>query len=367
MVRAFLHYLSCIVVALACSLQAEQPAQEPIDIAIAFSGLSAKEVSAQVTAAKTLLQGLNEEVQKSTKPYLKKLTQDLNSAEAATRETAAKSLSAITEDLRKGAGKDLSELLAQSGVSDEKKRTEARTRLVEVLNHACEISLVDTLIDDLAATDAATVAAAVQKLKEIGADAASPLANALDDERVAVKKNAADILKAMGPAAKGAASDLAFMLDSEDKGTRRLVAGILENLGPDAAEVADDMVRYLDNDERTVRRNAANILKKMGPAAKETASDLAQLLDNDDKNVRALAAEVLISLGPNAKDAAKDLADLIDAPDQNEPDIRERAANVLAAIGPEAKSALDVLKKRAEDSNAAVKTAIDQAIKAINK
>jgi uracil-DNA glycosylase family 4 len=57
---------------------------------------------------------------------------------------------------------------------------------------------VDRLIEKLAAPEPATVAEAAKARTEYGQLAAGDLVNVLDDERPAVKRHAADILKAMG-------------------------------------------------------------------------------------------------------------------------------------------------------------------------
>ena len=315
-------------------------------------------------AAKGLLKGLQEHVKTADKPYIRKLNEELNADKPELRAEALKTLTGTLGDLRKANEKlwaDISSKLNSKTLSD---RDSSRVLLVASINQVIETDIVDKLIEGLASTDAAAAAAAAKKLQEMGANAASGLAAALEDERAAVKKTASEVLKAMGPAAKEAASDLAFLLDNEDKGTRRLAAMVLENLGPDAAEVVEDMVLYLDSDKKTVRRAAAGILKKMGAAAKEATTDLVDLLTSDDKNVRSLAADVLTNLGAHAKEGVEGLSDII-SDDANDVDSRERAARVLAAIGPDAKESLDVLKKYEKDENVALRDAVQAAIKKI--
>lgn len=368
----------CVVLLLvACALPAAEgdpkPEAKPVEIvanpdipdaAKQAADLASPDAAVRESAAKALLKGLDEQIKKSPKDYAKKLSADLNSADAAPREAASKSVASIFGDIKKANDKLFAEILSKLNASEPKDREAMRGKLVELINTVLESNLIDTLIEDLASPDAAVSSAASKKLKEFGVESAGALVNALEDERAVVKKSAAEILNAMGPAAKDVATDLAFLLDNDDKGTRRLAATVLENLGPAAEDAIDDLVLYLDNDEKVVRRLAAGVLKKIGPAVKSATTDLVDLLASDDKNVRSLAGDILLGLGKDAKEGAEGLAEIIED-ENNDADMRERAANILAAIGPDAKDALETLKKHAADENATVKEAIEAAIKKI--
>jgi len=366
-----------LLVACACALPAAEgdlkPDPKPLeiganpdiaDVVKMVSDLGSPDNAVRETAAKALTKGLDEQIKKSPKEYMKALAGELNGADAGPREAASKTLGTLFGDLKKANDKLYAEMIEKINAPEPKDREMVRGKLVGLLNTVIEANVIDKLVEDLASPDAAVTAAAAKKLKDFGADSANALVNALDDERAAVKKGAAEVLKAMGPAAKEVASDLAFLLDNDDKGTRRLAASVLENLGPDAEDAIDDLVGYLDNDEKVVRRLAAGVLKKIGPAVKSATSDLVDLLTNDDKNVRNLAADILLGLGKDAKEGAEALVDII-ADENNEPDSRERAAQILGSIGPGAKDVLEKLKKHTEEENSGVKEAVAEAIKKI--
>jgi len=335
-----------------------------------FTDLESPDAAVKKPAAMALLNGLEEQIKLARKPHAKKLHSDLSSTDANAQESAVATVASVITDLKKVNPKVYGEAIGTLNAPDAAQREAARASLVGLIDSVIEANVVDKYIEDLASPDAAAAAEANKRLIALGADAASALAHALDDERLQVKKSASDILKAMGPAARDAAGDLSFMLDSEDKGTRRLAAAVLENLGPDAVDAVDDLVNYLSSDEKPVRRTAAGILKKIGapgwarmdPKDSDSAtSDLVDLLTDDDKNIRNLSAEILLSLGAAAKSGSDALVAVIqDA--NNDPDSRERAAQVLGSIGPDAKAAIPLLAKLPDD-NAGVREAVTAAIK----
>ncbi len=322
--------------------------------------LASQDAAAREAGAKALLKMLEEFVKKAEKPFVPRLAEELSSEDAAVRARAAQTVVDAFNDLKNATPQNFTAAMSKVSSAEAEVSTHARTLLVKAMSDIIEGKLVDKTIEDLAAADAAVAAAAPAKLLAFGAGAAPSLVNALEDERLIVKKGAADILKKLGPAAKDQAGDLAFLLDSDDKSARKLAAAVLENLGPEAAEATDDLVNYLSHDEKSVRRSAANILKKMGPGAKEATGDLVELLTDEDKHARNLAGEVLIALGPHAREGVEALLEIVSDKD-NDADSRERAANVLGAIGAEAKDVLLALKA-IQDEDAKVKAAVSAAI-----
>jgi len=226
---------------------------------------------------------------------------------------------------------------------------------------------IQAAVKQLAASDPVAVDSAKQKLKGFGASAAGALVDALEDEQPALQKNAAEVLKELGSAAKDKAWELSLLLDNDNKPARKLAASVLEKLGPQGIEVATQVADYLTNYEPSVRAMAANILHRMGPAAApETASDLVDLLTHKDKGIRSLAMSVLVSWGAAVKECTEELANIL-ANNPNDADARLKAATVLGAIGPDAKAALETLKKSKDDSDKLVKAAVEAAIQKIEK
>jgi len=347
---------------------AEKPAADDPVLKMLIEIASA-DAAVREAAAKTFLMPLQDEIKKSTKTYARKMNEDLASDDAARRAGAAKELAVIIEDIRKNKTTDafLIDHFRKVNIADEKSRNDSRAQLVRALDVVIENKLVDKLIGDLGSTDLALVDAAEKKLIEIGGDAASQLADALEDERLAVKKKAGDILKAMGPQAKDAVTDLVFLMDSEDKAARRTAASVLEGLGPLAVDALDDLVEYLQSDEKPVRRLSANIIKKMGEVAKTAAPDLVELLSHEEKGVRGIAVELLQNLGPHAGAVANELLEIVDQKPGEDDDQRERAATVLGTIAGEAKETLPGLRKHLTDEHPGVKAAVEIAIKKIEE
>ncbi|HYF48951.1 MAG TPA: HEAT repeat domain-containing protein [Planctomycetota bacterium] len=313
-----------------------------------FEGLNAPDAEARVLSAKALLVELAAQIKDSEKPYLKSIADRISAEKPEDRSAAATEFKTAFDDTVKYNKEVVAGLQKALAGVDEAARTEAKKSLVTLMNLVIENKIVEKLIEELANPDPKISAPAAEKLKAMGEDAAFHLVQALEDERIGLRRLAADILKALGPKAKGSASDLAFLLDNDDKNVRRNAAAVLENLGPDAADATDDFVNYLSHDEKSVRRMAANILKKIGPKAAESTGDLVELLTDDDKNIRALSTEVLLTFGPAAKEGVDNLV-LILEDEEGDDDSKDRAIRVLTAIGGAAKPALAEIKRLANE------------------
>jgi hypothetical protein len=336
-------------------------ASEPAPTVGIVNDLNSKNPELRETAARTLIEALQEPLKKAAKPYLAEIINKASCATDAVRNAGITELAALLESSCKGNRMEVPAWLDRIVSKEATDREETGTKLVTLLNDVLESKFIDKQVENLGSADPAVSVAAEEKLKSFGAAAVDSLVDGLENEQAAVKKGAAEVLKALGPKAKEGANSLAFLLDNDDRVTRRLAAAVLENLGPDAAEVVSDLINYLDNDDKSVRRLAATILKKVGPGIQEAANDLAELLTNDDKNTRSLAAEILMSLGPNATAAARNLGDMLDN-QANDADARAKAAAVLGVIGPDSKIVLHILRKYINDPNAAVAKAAQEAV-----
>ncbi len=364
-------------------------------------------VATRDAAVTDFLRGIADVAQKSKKPYFAKLQADIASADLKIHDEACKRVAVIGQIISLDP-KRFKPLLAGLASEDAKVRNEQLEYMFKTTEDSLQTDHIRDLIDQLGPDDKTAdgkpldpaaleaqkvqIAKAYEELKTFGGDAADELANELDNEKVAVKKMCADLLKEMGPGAKDAINSLIFKLqDSEDKFGRKYAAQILENLGPDGKEAVDDLVLRLDDDDKPLRRICANILKKMGTAYKDATPDLIVYLTHDDKTVRALASELLIGLGPDAKIGVQDLVEVIDeapvppppannvpqkngvaaanVPDPlaNDIDSKIRAAKVLANIGPAAKEALPGLVKFTNDKDPDLKDAVRAAIDKITE
>lgn len=347
-----------------------------------FRNLQSQDTALRDAAVTDFLAAIDEFAQKSQKPYFAKFKESFASKDIKVHDDAAKRIALIAQIVALN-DKRYKPMMAALTSNDAKAQNEQLEYLFKTTEDSLLTDRVRDLIEQLGSEDQAVVGKAYAELKTFGGDAADELANALDDEKVTVKKMSAELLKEMGPAAKEAVNNLIFKLkDSEDKLGRKYAALILENLGADGVEAVDDLVLSLDDDDKPLRRICANILKKMGKAYKEATPELIVYLTHDDKTVRGIATELLLGLGTEAKGGVQDLIEVIDEPalpavpnapvapagqnaaNANDIDAKIRAAKVLANIGPEAKGALLGLKKYSADKDpdlqAAVKLALDK-------
>lgn len=347
-----------------------------------FRNLQSQDTALRDAAVTDFLAAIDEIAQKSQKPFYAKFKSSFASKDLKVHDEAAKRIALIAQIVALN-DKRYKPMMAALTSNDAKAQNEQLEFLFKTTEESLLTDHVRDLIEQLGSEDQAVVSKAYAELKTFGGDAADELANALDDEKVTVKKMSAELLKEMGPAAKDAVNNLIFKLkDSDDKLGRKYAALILENLGADGVEAVDDLVLSLDDDDKPLRRICANILKKMGKAYKEATPELVVYLTHDDKTVRGIATELLLGLGADAKGGVQDLIEVIDEPalpavpnapvapagqnaaNANDIDAKIRAAKILANIGPDAKGALLGLKKYSADKDpdlqAAVKLALDK-------
>jgi HEAT repeat protein len=337
----------------------EQPKYPPMDFGKVLKDLASTDAATRLAGVKALLDALQEPAKKQNLKFIVRLTEMSSGEDPIKKDSALKTIdNALTQFKKRGDEKQLADWTAKVNAGD----VTLRDTLAAYVDGFAKGEEIEKYIQQLASADPAVVGEATKKLKEFGADAAEYLVSALEDEHATIKKNAAEVLKELGPVAKDVGSDLVWLLESDDKAARKLAATVLEGIAPHAdPDLADDLMRYIDDEDKATRRLASNILKKMGPKAAEATVDLVDFLTDDDRNVRSHAVEVLIALGPHAKSGVDALVEIIDDAD-NDADSRIRAANVLAAIGPEAKGAVETLTKHQKDPSAEVKAAVDAAI-----
>ena len=347
-----------------------------------FRNLASADTVVRDAALTDFLQALAPLAEKTKKPYFAKLLENVASKDLKVHDEAATRVKLIAQVLSVN-DKSFKPLLAGLMSAEPAAHNEKLEYIFKNVEDQLQSDHVRDLIEQLGAEDEAKVEAASAELKAIGGDAADDLASALDEEKVQIKKRAADLLKAMGPAAKDAVNTLVFKIKADDdKLGRKYAAEVLEGLGADAADAVDDLVLSLDDDDKVLRRICADILKKMGAAYKDAAPDLVNYLTNDDKAVRKLAEELLLALGAEAKTGVKDLIEVIDEPPvampanvpppanpapANDVNSKIRAAKILASIGPAAKESLPGLKKFVEDKDADLKDAVKDAIDKITE
>jgi len=350
-----------------------------------FHNLQSQDTVVRDAAITDFLNAIDPFAAKSKKPFYAKFRAQFASKDIAIHDEAAKRVSLVGQLIALNDKRYKPLLIALVG-ADQKAKDEQLDYMFKSMEETLQTEHVRELIEKLGSDDKAVVERTYEELKSYGGEAADELANALDEEKVAVKKMSAELLRDMGPGAKDAVNTLIFKLkDADDKLGRKYAAMVLENLGPDAVEAVDDLVLSLDDEDKVLRRICANILKKMGKAYKEATPELIVYLTHDDKSVRGIASELLMGLGVEAKIGVVDLIEVIDEPPlpvaqnqtaqnnaaiaatANDVDSKIRAAKVLANIGPDAKEALRGLQKFAKDKDPDLKDAVKIALDKITE
>jgi HEAT repeat protein len=226
-------------------------------------------------------------------------------------------------------------------------------------------------------------------LVKIGAAAVPALTEALQDQNVLVRSEAARILGQIGPEAKQSVPALADMVAKPGEGSipvQEAAWGALMQIGP-AAE--PDLAKRLGDEDPEVRRVSLSLIGAVGAVSrslsKETLPALQKALNSDDGACRAAAARALAHIGRQgmpilerrlAADDSRVRQDVVDALNcagpaalpllekglqDRDAKVRERSALSIGQIGPEATGAIPALL-RAHGDDAARTSAVLRAI-----
>ena len=220
------------------------------------------------------------------------------------------------------------------------------------------------------------------------------LIQALTDDQVSVRWNAARDLAKLGPAAAAALPALDDALSSEDSTTALwarhsiakitgnaarhmplLIAGLhnprifpgmaaaaLTGFGAEAVLAVPALIQHLSHTNADNRWSAACALASIGPSAVDAVPALAECLSDGDEKVRWYSAWALGEIGPASAPAVEALTGRLDDFDD---DVRGYSARALGKIGPAAISSLPALKTLLKDENAAVREEAAAAIELI--
>jgi outer membrane protein assembly factor BamB/HEAT repeat protein len=183
-------------------------------------------------------------------------------------------------------------------------------------------------------------------LRRIGPQAIPLLVDLLRDERVSVRRNAADTLIDLAPDTQWSQAALRTALTDEDAEVAGDAARALGALGDRAGPSVLALVRTLSHEDAYVRVYAAEALASIGPKAGASASNLAMALDDPVPGVRWAAGEALASIGPAAQPA---VPQLIEALKDEYLYVRICAAGALGSLGPKARAARAALRVAASD------------------
>ncbi len=181
----------------------------------------------------------------------------------------------------------------------------------------------------------------------------------LDDPNGEIRVQAADTLRAIGPAAKAAIPALTKKLADMQLLVRRNALQTLRSFGPLAAETIPEITKLLADQDDAFRREVVEVVIAIGPAAKATVPDLAKLLKSPDERELMLVLEALAAIGREARPAVADILPVLENRDR---DIRAQALNALGRIGDATPEIVKAITNRLRDDFTSVRLAAVRAL-----
>lgn len=139
----------------------------------------------------------------------------------------------------------------------------------------------------------------VSALGKTGGPVAHQIARLVGSDRARVRARATEVLKLLGPEAKGAVPELTNYL--EDSRSRNAALDVLARIGPLATPAVKSIMRLLKVEQSSTRALAARALAAMGPPAVRAAPALVGLLRDRDEDVRMAAAAALGTIGDDGE------------------------------------------------------------------
>lgn len=175
----------------------------------------------------------------------------------------------------------------------------AQERLVELGEEA-----VPTLARELTSSDAfhrEVAASALAMLGPAAAGAQSELRDALADETVHVRANAATALCALPDQAEVVIPVLTALLVSDDPQVRQMSAVNLSSFGDEAAPCVPQLVAALKTAPDDVVVAIVELLGRIGPEAQAAAPELRQIAFEQEGDAQQAATAALERIGGTAK------------------------------------------------------------------
>lgn len=245
---------------------------------------------------------------------------------------------------------------AVSGLSD----------IAESSDKTVRLELATAFAGMLTDADPGVGTAAGAALVRLGGDAVAAVEPLL--AKPATRLAAAEVLAAVGPAAKPALPALVAALADPEEDFAGDAALAIAAIGPDAASAVPDLQKRLADDvPAEVRYAAAFALGSLGPAAEPAAARLAELSQSEDTLLATVAVWAALKIKPGETALFDRAVPLLRRALTSEREIvRLEAAVSLGEIGPAAKTAIPMLEMVAEDDPAkAVRAAAAAAVKRV--
>lgn len=160
-------------------------------------------------------------------------------------------------------------------------------------------------------------------------------------------------------------SELAAELESEDSAVRYKAIKKLEEYGPESVEAVEALIKTLSDPSQKVRYRSAKALSKIGVGAEPAAESVKEALGEADSEMRYYLVKTLANIEGAAVVAVSELAGIL----EKDPEARIRlyAAKALGKIGVKAQSAIPILEKAKDDSDAKVRKTVNDALGKIKK
>ena len=250
-------------------------------------------------------------------PAVKPLTKLLTSREADVRQAATRALAAIGEPA-------LPALLETLREPEASFREGALIGLTEMGSSAARA--VKPIIAALQDKEIAVARQAALALGALGqAEAVEPLLQALQARDSLLRRYAITSLGQLGPTAKAAIPNLAEVLRGPQADLRDSAALALLRIGKESQPA---LRKLLADKEPRVRILALLVLGRLGGS--EAVTDMAARLKDDNDEVRFFAARSLRELGTAARSAQEALQEALEA--AKEPELQRELREALAAI-----------------------------------
>jgi HEAT repeat protein len=215
-------------------------------------------------------------------------------------------------------------------------------------------------------TDDSVRLEAAEVLIAMGADAkpsAADLMAAVGREKnPTIRLKMARALTQVKPDTTAPVRPLAELLSSKDAAMRREASELLAAIGTVARDAVPELTQALQDREPAVRRNAVVALGKVGEPAKPAVKPLIRTLK--DRELHGPVADALVKIGPDAIPA------LIEAlkDNENRGAVWLGVARTLEKFGSEARDALDALDRAiGNEKDDEVKKAMREVVKEIKK
>lgn len=193
------------------------------------------------------------------------------------------------------------------------------------------------------------------------------LIEALDSDRVDIRREAIETIGQMGPRAKSAVPELTKRLSDENPIVRREALIALADIGPDSEPAVESILKVLSDSEPSLRPVACYALGKIGKGSSAAVPQLHKHLKSRDAYEKTVAAWALVHIAPDEKTVELAIPLLSAAlHGAANPKIRIEVAETLGKIGKGSHLAKDALQLALKDSDESVRKAAEKAIQKLN-